>query len=107
MNEQRSTPAPVATDTQGGSQSAPRHRWVGWLTILLYLVTGLFPYLVSGLAVPGVGLIVLMTCWAIGLTFTIRLARSRPVVSLLAIPTAWLFWWAYVSAGEAIFGWTA
>jgi hypothetical protein len=83
------------------------HRWVGWLAIALYLVIGLFPYLSSGLLAPLYGVIILMVCWGIGLVLTWRLARTRPVLSLAAVPAALAFWWAFISAGGLLFGWTA
>jgi hypothetical protein len=77
------------------------------VALALYVVTGAFPYLVSGLVVPVWGLIVLMLCWGIGLGLTARFALRRPFLSLLSIPAVLLFWFAYVSAGSALFGWTA
>lgn len=83
------------------------HRWAGWLAIGLYLVIGLFPYLSSGLLAPPYGVIILMVCWGIGLVLTWRLARTRPVLSLVAVPAALAFWWAFITAGGLLFGWTA
>lgn len=85
----------------------PPHRWVGMVSLALYVVTGVFPYLVSGLVVPVWALVVLMLCWGIGLVVTAQMALRRPVASLLAVPGALLFWWAYVSGGAALFGWAA
>jgi hypothetical protein len=83
------------------------HRWVGWVTIVLYLLIGIFPYLSSGLLAPLYGVIILLVCWGIGLVITWRLARRRPVLSLVAIPLALAFWWAFITAGGLILGWTA
>lgn len=85
----------------------PPHRWVGMISLGLYVVTGVFPYLVSGLVVPVWALVVLMLCWGIGLAFTAMIALRRPLMSLFAVPGALVFWWAYVSGGAALFGWTA
>ena len=85
----------------------PPHRWVGMVTLGVYVLTGFFPYVVSGLLMPITGLIVLMTCWGFGLALTARLALRRPLASLVAIPGVLAFWWAYVTAGSALFGWTA
>jgi hypothetical protein len=87
--------------------SPPPHRWVGMIVLALYVVTGVFPYLVSGLVVPIWALVLLMLCWGIGLGFTARLALRRPLMSMLALPSVLLFWWVYVSGGSALFGWTA
>lgn len=83
------------------------HRWVGMIALALYVATGVFPYLVSGLVVPIWALILLMVLWGVGLAFTARLALRRPILSLAAIPAALAFWWLYVTAGSAMFGWTA
>ena len=85
----------------------PPLRWVGILATALYAITGVFPYLVSGLVVPAVALIILMFCWGIGLVFTARLGWTRPLLSLLGVPTALAFWWLFVTAGSELFGWTA
>jgi hypothetical protein len=83
------------------------HRWVGWVTIVLYLLIGIFPYLASGLLAPLYGVIILLVCWGIGLVLTWRLARRRPVLSLVAVPLALAFWGAVMAAGDLILGWTA
>ena len=85
----------------------PPHRWVGMVTLAFYVATGLFPYLVSALLIPLWALIVLMLCWGVGLALAARLALRRPVLSLVAIPGVLLFWWGFVNAGAALFGWTA
>lgn len=81
-------------------------RWLGWVAIALFLGTGLF-YLAAGLLVPVVGLIVLWLIWLAGLVGTIVWARRQPGWSLLAPVIAVGFWFAYVSLGSAVFGWTA
>lgn len=73
----------------------------------VYVLTGFFPYLVSGLLVPIPGLVVLMACWGFGLALTARLALRKPVLSLVAIPGVLAFWWIYVTVGSELFGWTA
>lgn len=85
----------------------PAHRWVGMVSLALYVVTGVFPYLVSGLVVPIWALVVLMLCWGVGLALTAMVALRRPLWSLLAVPGSLLFWWVFVSGGAALFGWTA
>lgn len=85
----------------------PRHRWVGMLVLAVYVVTGFFPYLVSGLVVPLWGLAVMMLSWGLGLALTARLALRRPMWSVLAIPAVLGFWVLYVNLGSALFGWTA
>lgn len=85
----------------------PPYRWVGMVTLGVYVLTGFFPYIVSGLLIPIPGLIVLMVCWGLGLALTARLALRRPLLSLIAIPSVLAFWWVYITAGETLFGWTA
>jgi hypothetical protein len=66
-----------------------------------------FLYLPSGLLVPGLAWGVIV---AIGVAFgaaAVVLARRRSL-AVLAVPVvSALTWVAFVSAGEAIFGWTA
>jgi hypothetical protein len=77
------------------------------IVLALYVVTGVFPYLVSGLVVPIWALVLLMLCWGMGLALTARLALRRPLFSILALPAVLAFWWAFVTGGSALFGWTA
>ena len=78
--------------------------------VVLHLAVGVFPYAASGLVTPLWGYVVLYACWiALGVVL-VRLLRGpnrrplfAPVVPLVAL--AW--WFAFVSGGEAIFGWTA
>jgi hypothetical protein len=76
------------------------------VAVALFVVMGVFPYLTAGLVVPLPGLIVLMACWAAGLWLTSRLALRRPLLAPLMIPAGLAFWWAYITAGERLFGWT-
>jgi hypothetical protein len=85
----------------------PPHRWVGMVTLGVYVLTGFFPYIVSGLLMPIAALVLLMACWGFGLALTARLALRKPLLSPFAIPAALFFWWGYVTAGSALFGWSA
>jgi hypothetical protein len=85
----------------------PRHLWVGLVTMGVYIMIGVFPYLVSALLIPTWALVVLMGVWGVGLVFTGRLAMRRPLLSVAAIPIALVFWWVFVSAGSSVLGWTA
>ena len=66
-----------------------------------------FMYVPSGLLVPGWAWVLIV---AIGVGFgviSVVLARKKSL-AVLAVPVvSALTWLAYVSAGEAIFGWTA
>lgn len=66
-----------------------------------------FLYLPSGLVVPGVAWALII---AIGVAFAVVagiLARRRSLVVLAVPVVSALTWLGYVSAGEAILGWTA
>jgi hypothetical protein len=71
-----------------------------------YLATGLV-YLAAGLVVPGPWFFLLIVLWLVGLWFVaVHTARWSWWVAA-AGPVALLFWWAYVSLGELLLGWTA
>ena len=85
----------------------PVGRVLGLIGLVLYVVTGLFPYLASGLVAPLWGIAVLYVGWFLGLWLTIRLLRSGSAWAL-AMPVAAVgFWWLVVTLGESLFGWTA
>jgi len=85
----------------------PVARVLGLIGVVLYVVTGLFPYLASGLVAPLWGIAVLYAGWLLGLWLTIRLLRSGSAWAL-AMPVAAVgFWWLVVTLGESLFGWTA
>jgi hypothetical protein len=75
--------------------------------VLAYLLTGLFPYLASGLVVPPVGVAILGGVWALGLYLTVRTARRRPALTPLGPVAALAFWFLFVTAGDIFLGWTA
>jgi hypothetical protein len=96
-------------DTSGVGRRAPRAAWervVGVAGLLLHLAVGVFPFSASGLLVPMSGLAVLLLGWLCGLGAAVLLVRRSPrwvpVVPLAALG----FWWAVVSIGEAVLGWT-
>ena len=67
----------------------------------------MFLYIPSGLVVPGWAWVLIV---AIGVAFAvwaIVLARRRSLWVLAVPVVSALTWFAYVAAGEAIFGWTA
>lgn len=85
---------------------SPAATALGVIGIILYLAVG-FIYLTSGLVVPFPWLFLLWLVWLAGIFPLVRLFQRRrawtPVVALAALG----FWWAYLAAGEALFGWTA
>ena len=82
-------------------------RWIAWVALACYLGLGFFPYLVSGLVVPPGAVVFLMLCWTIGLVVILRWSKDRPIVAPAAVAIAIAFWFAFVSLGSAVFGWTA
>lgn len=84
-----------------------RRRSILLVALLAYLAIGIFPYLVSGLLVPPWAVAVLMLCWAVGLFAAVVGARRRPLLAPAAVVLALLFWFAFVTAGSMLFGWTA
>ena len=84
-----------------------RNRFIVIVSIVAYLVVGFVPYLVSGLIVPPGAVAVLMICWFVGLMLTARLAAARPLLAPVGVVAALLFWFAFVTLGSSLFGWTA
>lgn len=84
-----------------------RSRWVAWAALCGYVAVGFFPYLVSGLVVPPGAVVVLMVAWLLGLGLAVWLSRVRPLLVPAVVVLALVFWFAFVSVGEALFGWTA
>jgi hypothetical protein len=85
----------------------PAGRVLALIGLVLYLGTGLFPYLASGLVAPLWGIAVLYAGWVLGLWLTSRLFLSRSAWALAMPVAAVAFWWVVVTLGESVFGWTA
>ncbi len=75
--------------------------------LVLYLATGGFPYLASGLVAPMWGIAVLWLGWLVGLWLTIRLFRGDSAWALAMPVLAIVFWWVVITLGENLFDWTA
>ena len=96
----------VTSDGMQDEQSIARGP-MGWLAVALHVAVGLFPYMASGLMAPPEGLVVLALIW-IGLFVVVWRWRPNPAVWLLAVPIAALaLWFAVMSLGDAVLGWTA
>jgi hypothetical protein len=71
----------------------------------VHLVVGFF-YLVSGLVAPGYAVIGLLVWWFVLAYVLVRLAIARswwtPAIPVVAIVT----WFAVLTAGERMLGWT-
>ena len=89
------------------STSWPAGRVLGLIGLILYVATGVFPYLASGLVAPLWGIAVLYAGWLVGLWLTFRLFRRGSAWALAMQVAAVAFWWVVVTLGESIFGWTA
>jgi hypothetical protein len=89
------------------STSWPTGRVLGLIGLILYVGTGVFPYLASGLVAPLWGIAVLYAGWLVGLWLTIRLFRRASAWALAMPVVAVAFWWVVVTMGESVFGWTA
>ncbi len=85
----------------------PAGRVLALIGLILYVVTGVFPYLASGLVAPLWGIAVLYAGWLVGLWVTIQLFRRASPWALAMQVAAVAFWWLVVSLGESVFGWTA
>lgn len=77
------------------------------ISLIAYFVIGFIPYGVSGLIVPTGAVAVLMVCWLVGLVITYRIAAARPLLAPVGVLGAIVFWFAFVTIGSSIFGWTA
>ena len=82
-------------------------RVVSLIGLILYIATGVFPYLASGLVAPMWGIIVLWVGWLAGLWLTIALFRRRSGWALAMPVVAIGYWWLIITLGERLFDWTA
>ena len=93
----------ITTSTGAG----PTGRILALAGLVLYLATGVFPYLASGLVAPLWGIVVLYVGWLLGLWVTVSLLRQRSAWALAMPAAALAFWWVVITLGESVFGWTA
>ena len=82
-------------------------RMLAWVGLVLYLATGVFPYLASGLVAPLWGIAVLWVGWLLGLWVAIGLVRRRSAWALAMPVVALAYWWLVITLGETYFDWTA
>jgi hypothetical protein len=80
---------------------------MGWAGLVGHLLVGAFPYAVSGLVAPPLGVIVLWVVWLVLLVVAIRLLQRRPPLVFLVPLSALALWGAVIWGGEVLFGWTA
>ena len=96
-------PNPENSDPEN---SGARKIW-GIVGLLAYLLVGFFPYLASGLMVPGPWLFILWAIWLAGAVLAWLTFQRRPLRVLIFAPAAVAFWFLYVTAGEQFLDWTA
>lgn len=89
------------------TEAWPTGRVLALIGLVLYIGTGVFPYLASGLVAPLWGIVVLYVGWLLGLSSTIWLFRRKSAWALTMPIAALGFWWLVITIGESIFGWTA
>ena len=84
-----------------------RGKWASWVGFFLHLVIGVFPYAASGLLAPLYGVAIVYIGWFVALFFILKLWNRRPYLVLL-IPVVDLVWWfAVMTFGDFVLGWTA
>ncbi len=89
------------------NETWPTGRVLALIGLILYLATGVFPYLASGLVAPLWGIAVLYAGWLLGLWLTVSLFRRRSAWALAMPVAAIVFWWVVIAIGESAFDWTA
>ena len=89
------------------SERSATRRLPGWIALGLHVAVGVFPYGASGLVAPLPGLVVLGIIWIALLVVVLRWRPANPWMTLLAPAGAVAIWFAVLSLGEAVFGWTA
>lgn len=87
---------------------APRRRArvLGYGGVVLQLLVGAFPYSASGLLAPPLGLAMLWTAWLVLLAVAIVLARRGRAWALAVPAVSIAFWFATLTVGERLLGWT-
>ena len=93
----------VPLPTADGRSARP----VLWATLALALhAVVAFPYLTSCLVAPPYGVAGLWIVWGAFLALILRLLRTRPPLAPLVPPVALAVWFAALSLGEALLGWS-
>lgn len=90
------------TSERSGTRRIPE-----WIALGLHVLVGFFPYGASGLVAPLYGLVLLGLIW-IALAVVILRWRPRNAWLSLLVPVAAVgIWFAVITLGEAVAGWTA
>ncbi len=95
-------------ERQGRGRGRSARVWIPRAVGLVgYALVGVFPYLASALLVPPGAYLVLLALWALGLLWTIRLAKYSPAWTPVAPLVALTVWVILVQTGSELFGWSA
>lgn len=96
----------MATDGSRGATTLDKV--LAGIGIALHLLAGVFPFAASGLIAPLWGVVVLYLWWLALLAVAVRFVRTRRWRLVLAVPfVAVAGWFALMSFGGAVLGWTA
>ncbi len=105
MAADRVTSDPAPTSSSGGA-SLPA-RMARWASLVLHLAVAVFPLSASGLMAPPWALAVIALGWLVGLIAVWRIGSRRPFAALLVPIGTVAAWFALMSMGEFLLGWTA
>ncbi len=89
------------------TRGRPAPGFVPAVALVLHVVVGLVFYVASGLVAPLYAIVVLWILWLVLLGALIMLWRRRSWWVLAVPAAAFALWFAILSLGEAVFGWTA
>lgn len=96
---------------RGRGLPAPGQRWLAWLLVVLSVAAQLVvlvPFTIAaGLLAPLWAVVLLHVLWAGYAVLLWWTVRRRPLVSPLVPLGSAATWFAVMSLGEAVFGWTA
>ena len=97
----------MSIDPSVQARPEDRGRWAAWVGFLVHLVVGVFPYAASGLLAPLYGIALVYVGWFALLILALKWWNPKPYWVLL-VPVAALAWWfALMSLGGLVLGWTA
>lgn len=98
------TPETAPTSSGGAALRAKIARWG---SLLLHVAVAVFPLSASGLMTPPWGLAVIALGWLVGLVAVWRIGRRWPFAALLVPVVTIAAWFALMSIGDSLLGWTA
>jgi hypothetical protein len=85
-----------------------RHQASPWPFVAMIGMAGcFFLYAVSGLLAPWYGVVLLMAIWLVLFVVATRWWTPHPARTLILPVIALVVWIGVLTAGEALFGWTA